>query len=46
MLKEFDGYMVDKNHFYAHSEGDAGWFTKQFLEAKKGKGIYTDFFNK
>lgn len=41
MRKEFGGYMVNRGtEFYAHNEGDAGWFTKQYLEAKKGIGIY------
>lgn len=44
MNKEFSGYMVNDNYYYAHNEGDSQWFTKQFIEAKKGKGIYADFF--
>lgn len=47
MLKEFSGYIDNKDHsFYAHNEEDSHWFTKQYLEAKNGKGIYADFFNK
>jgi len=44
MNKEFSGYLNEDDSFYAHSDGDSHWFTQQFIEAKKGKGIYSDFF--
>lgn len=44
MRKEFATYLRSDNSFYAHNESDAGWFTKQYLDAKAGKGLYQDFF--
>lgn len=46
MSKEFSGYLNEDGSFYAHNDGDSHWFTQQFLEAKKDKGIYADFFKK
>lgn len=46
MEKEFDAYIEDGKNLLAHNEGDSHWFTKQYLEAKSGKGIYADFFEK
>ncbi len=46
MTEEFEGYLRGTSEFYAHNEADSGWFPKQFLDAKHGKGIYQDFFKK
>jgi hypothetical protein len=41
---EFLPYTDDGRYLLAHNEGDSHWFTQQFIEAKKGKGLYADFF--
>jgi len=40
---EFSGYVTD-NELYAHNDGDSHWFTKQYIDAKNGNGIYQDWF--
>lgn len=43
MKHEFSAYL-EKDSLMAHNDGDSHWFTKQYLDAKNGDGIYHDWF--
>jgi hypothetical protein len=46
MQSELDAYIEDDKVLFAHNEGDSHWFTQQYFEGKRGKGIYQDWFKK